>query len=305
MTVSLPPDDQGMIGRLCPSCEQYFKLKPGTGLPTSECHCPYCEHVADSSDFTTPEQLEYARSLAVKKFVEPIIKDFERNLRGLERSTRGSFIRIKVHSSGMHFPIEYYTERSLETTVVCDGCGLVFAVYGVFATCPDCSRLSAMSLFKNSLNAAARRLDIVPTVQPGHPDMVEIILVDSISATVASFDALGKRLSREFPSLIPDKPKNLFQNLDALDKVASQAISAPLESLLPPGQYKTIYFLFQVRHISSHNFGEIDEDFIRKTGVSPSLKGTKPKVSSDDVREFITLTEALGMSLRQKLKDCA
>lgn len=294
-----------MIGRSCPSCGQYFKLKPGTGLPTSECHCPYCEHVADSSDFSTPEQIEFARSMAVKKFVEPIVNDLERSFRDLERSTGGSFIRIKVHSSGMHFPIEYYTERSLETTVVCDSCGLVFAVYGVFATCPDCSRLSDMSLFKNSLKAAERRLAIVQTVQPGNPDLAEIILADSISAAVASFDALGKRLCSEFPSHVPDKPRNLFQNLDALDKVISRAISAPLESLLPPGKYKTIYYMFQVRHISSHNFGEIDEAFILKTGVSSSLKGTKPRVTSDDVSEFIALTEALGLSLRQKLKDCA
>lgn len=294
-----------MIGRLCPSCNQYFKVKPGTGLPTSQCHCPYCEHVAHSSEFTTPEQVEYARSIAVKKVIEPLISNLDKSLRGLQRSTRGSFVQIKVHTSGMQFPIEYYTERDLETTVVCDNCSLVFAVFGVFASCPDCTRLSTMSLFQNSLKAAQRRLDILPAILPAQADIAEVVLVDAISATVASFDALGKRLSKEFPALIPDKPKNLFQNLDALDKVAFDALSCHLDSLLPSGQYRTLYYLFQVRHISSHNFGEVDDDFIRRTGTDPALKGKKPDVSADDVSQFISLTETLGTTLRQKLKDCA
>jgi len=305
MAVPLPPDEHGMIGRLCPACAQNFKLKPGTGLPTSDCHCPYCEHLADSSEFATPEQLEYAKSIAVKKMVEPILRDFERSLRDLERFTRGSFIQVKVHTSGTYFPVQYYTERALETTVVCDSCGLVFAIYGVFASCPDCARLSTMSLFKNSLNAARRRLDILPRALLDHPDIAEVILVDALSAAVASFDALGKRLATEFPSLIPSQPRSLFQNLDALNTVTSKSISTPLDTLLPPGEYRRLYYLFQVRHISSHNFGEIDDDFVRKTGESPSLKGTKPEVSRDDVMKLVSLIEVLGTGLREKLKDCA
>lgn len=303
--IPLPPDEHGMVGRVCPSCEQYFKLKPGTGLPTSECTCPYCEHKADASDFATPDQLEYAKSIAVKKLVEPPLRDLEGSFRKLERSTRGSFIRFKAHTSGLHFPIRYYTEKELETTVICDGCGLEFAIYGVFATCPDCTRLTTMSLFLNSLKAAQRRLAVLEAVSAEETGLAEVITVDAISATVASFDALGKRVAREFPALIPDKPKNLFQNLDALNDVVSKNLMVALDDLLPPGEYAKVYYLFQVRHISSHNFGEIDTDFIRKTGVTASLIGTKPSISPSQVEEFIGLTQSLGMALRQKLKDCA
>jgi len=32
LKVTLPTDDEGMVGRECPQCKQYFKIKPGTGL---------------------------------------------------------------------------------------------------------------------------------------------------------------------------------------------------------------------------------------------------------------------------------
>jgi len=53
MTITLPTDDEGMIGRECPECKEYFKVKSGTGLLNiSTCTCPYCEHTDDSGDNT-------------------------------------------------------------------------------------------------------------------------------------------------------------------------------------------------------------------------------------------------------------
>ena len=43
---------------------------------------------------------------------------------------------IQVHS---------YIEKQLETAGTCDQCSLEFAVYGVFASCPDCGQLNALT----------------------------------------------------------------------------------------------------------------------------------------------------------------
>ena len=43
MSISIPTDENGYLGRECPekSCEGYFKIKPGTGLPSAtDCICP-------------------------------------------------------------------------------------------------------------------------------------------------------------------------------------------------------------------------------------------------------------------------
>jgi hypothetical protein len=299
--VTLPTDENGMVGRECPNCKKYFKVKPGTGLKTSECICPYCEHKDGSLSFSTADQIEYAKSIAVKQIVGPILNDFQRSIKSLGRSSSKSFISFKVETRGFDFPIKYYSEKDLETTVLCDACGLVFAIYGIFASCPDCSRLNSMSIFRKSLEASRKRLHVISKLQPEETELQEVILMDALAAGVSSFDSLGKRLAKEFPSNIPEKPRNLFQNLDALDDVLSKTLSIKLTDLITEDEYEKVYYLFQVRHISSHNFGEIDNDFVKKVKCDPKLIGSKPIVVQKDLVEFLDAIEKLGAALRNKL----
>jgi len=217
MTITLPTDDEGMIGRECPECKEYFKVKPGTGLLNiSTCTCPYCEHTDDSGEFFTEAQLEYAQSIAVREVLRPTLAQLERSFKQLERSTRHSLFSIKVRTRGFNLPIKYYAEKDLETTVECGTCGLVFAIYGVFAVCPDCSRPITMSMFKKSLEVARKRLSVLERIPSQESELREALLTDTLSGTVATFDSLGKRLREEFPAIFPKRPRNLFQNLDAL-----------------------------------------------------------------------------------------
>lgn len=80
--VTLPKDENGMTGRQCPAegCGQYFKVKLGTGLKTATMHCPYCSTSGSGSDFHTPDQIEYAKSVAIKQFLDPIMRDFKHKL---------------------------------------------------------------------------------------------------------------------------------------------------------------------------------------------------------------------------------
>jgi len=299
--VTLPTDSKGMLGRECPRCKKYFKIKPGTGLKTSSCTCPYCEQTDSIRAYTTEEQLAYAKSIAANQVLGSILREFEDSLGGLEHSSNGFSISFKVETDGFEFPIEYYTERALETEVVCDSCSLVFSVYGIFACCPDCSRLTSMSIFRKSLEAARKRLDVVSKLRPEETELQEIILIDALAAGVSSFDSLGKRLAREFPSYVPNKPRNLFQNLDALQNCLTKNLSIQFSDLITQDEYKKLYYLFQIRHISSHNFGEIDEDFVRKTDCDPGLLGSKPIVVQNDLEVFLTIVEKLGVALRNKL----
>ena len=45
-------------------------------------------------------------------------------------------------------------------------------------------------------------------------------------------------------------------------------------------------YMFQVRHIWNHNFGEADEVFIRKTGGDQFLIGQKIIPSIDEVKDY-------------------
>src|SRR5688572_12823686 len=75
MSVSIPVDSTGMMGRECPSesCSPaYFKIKPGTGITCDQAiaYCPYCKTTADPGEFSTSAQTEYAKEIAISEAVD-------------------------------------------------------------------------------------------------------------------------------------------------------------------------------------------------------------------------------------------
>ena len=157
--VQIPTDENGYLGRECPieDCLGYFKVKPGTGLtgPDLPCHCPYCGHAGASNTFFTSDQVEYAKSVALRQFSEAVRKD----LKGFEfdHKPKGAFgigISMKL-KPGTPIPLHRYAEKELETYVTCDQCTLEYAVYGVFGFCADCGK-------HNSLQILHKNLDLVP-----------------------------------------------------------------------------------------------------------------------------------------------
>jgi len=196
-------------------------------LPTSECTCPYCSRKENHAKFFTQEQIKYARSIAVQQVVGPELEKLEQSFLNLERST-GGFLKIEVRKRGFDFPPKYYRERDLETYITCDSCGLEFAVYGVFASCPDCERLNALTILTKSIEVARKKLGLLDRLDPSESELREPILSDMLSNGVASFDGFGKALRVRYPEVFPERPKNLFQNLPALSSSLEKSIGESL-----------------------------------------------------------------------------
>ncbi len=144
ISIPIPADDNGFTGRECPQpeCEGYFKIELGTGLKGEglPCHCPYCGHTAGQDQFWTKEQIEYAKSVAMRRITDAFHKDLKKL--EFDHKPKGAFgigISMKV-KPGRPTPIHYYREKQLETEVVCVNCTLRYSVYGVFAFCPDCGQ---------------------------------------------------------------------------------------------------------------------------------------------------------------------
>ena len=79
ISIPIPADENAFTGRECPQpdCEGYFKIELGTGLKGQglPCHCPYCGHTAGHDQFWTKEQIEYAKSVAMRKITDALHKD--------------------------------------------------------------------------------------------------------------------------------------------------------------------------------------------------------------------------------------
>lgn len=291
-----------MIGRECLECEKYFKVKPGTGIPTSHCHCPYCDYEGESDTFWTTAQNEYVKSIAMKQAFNQIIKpSFEKladSFKELERSTRNSFIHFKVKTSGINYyvPIKYYSEKDLETTLICDNCGLVFSIYGVFAQCPDCNELNAFLIYEKSLEVTKKQFDIIlnPVISI---EIKENSYIFILSSCISAFDGLGKELRKRKPDLYADKPKNLFQNLFSLNKNPGDFIKNK------HSDFEFLIKMFQVRHIYVHNMGVIDDDFIQKLPKYSTHLGRKYILTQDEIEKYLLKMSELGNIMKEHFND--
>jgi len=302
--VTLSADESGMVGRQCPDtdCGRYFKVRFGTGLDTSEMSCPYCGQTGEFAEFLTEDQREYVLSVAMKKVVEPALRGFGRQIETLNRASRGSPLQIRFELKRPSFPIRYYTEEELETETTCDNCGLVFSIFGIFASCPDCGDINAFHVFRASLENCRKRLSLIGK---GHGEedgeIAELILQDSLVAPVRSLDALGKALRKHHPGVFPKRPDNLFQNCQALDRTLRDKMGRGIEDRLGKDGSRDLTTLLQVRHILEHNAGVVDERFVRCAPHLGHLFGRKYPLGVRDAERLFELIGALVDSVEEDL----
>lgn len=301
ISVRIPLDESGMLGRECLECKRYFKLKPGTGLPTSHCHCPYCEYEGNSNTFWTPAQLEYANSVGLKQVyddqIKPSLDSLTEAFKDLERSSRNDWIKFKVTTTGddHFFPIRYYSEQELETNLTCNNCGLVFSIFGIFARCPDCTELNAFLIYNKSLEVIQKQLDIF--TKPEIPqDIKDHSLSSVLPSCISAFDGLGKELRRRKSTLYPDKPKNLFQNILLLNAGLDNLISAKHSN------YDLLVRLFQVRHLYEHNMGVVDDDFTKRLPQYVNMLGRKYLLTIEELNQFRAAMNELGGIIEDHFK---
>lgn len=293
--VSIKPDKNGFTGRECPKCENYFKVKFGTGLPITYQICPYCGYQGDSKEFFTKEQIEYAKSIAIKELVAPILDEFHKSLKQLETTKRG-FIQIKIQSSGNKFKVYDYQEKMLETEVLCDNCGLQFSIYGVFCNCPDCGKLNVRVIFERSIAVLKNKLKLY---DDSNIDSLirEDLLKDSLSGAISAFDSLGKALRTKYANKFPFQPRNLFQNFIELDKVLKSSFGKNIKDYLSQSDSEFLFKMFQIRHIYEHNAGVIDTDFISKLPSFAPYINRKYLLQKEEVQNFLDKL----LSLMQKI----
>ena len=302
--ISIPKDDEGFVGRECLECKRYFKIKPGTGLPTQYCHCPYCDYEGDQNTFWTQDQIDYSQSVgkqvAYEKFIEPLLDDFAESLKRLESPTRGGLFQVKITTSKTKpfFPIKYYDETELETHLTCNNCKLDFAIYGVFSRCPDCRQLNAFSVFEKSLEVCKKQIDLFSQFQNDR-DIELANLKFILSNSISSFDGLGKELRKKLTEKFPTRPKNLFQNIDELERILIQNFNLDIKTRLT--DYQFLRQMFQIRHIFEHNMGVVDVEFVKKVPNLSHLIDRKYPLTLSEVQIFLNLLTDLGRIIEEEM----
>ncbi len=298
--VSLPTDERGYLGRECPNanCKGYFKLVSGTGLKgVTTCHCPYCGHTSDQSDFHTPDQIEYAKSVVIREVTGAIVKD----LKDLEFDIkpRGAFgigLSMKVESGPPH-PIHWYRETALETHIECSNCTLKYAIFGVFAFCPDCGQHNSLQILDKNLELVNKMLNMAASAEA---ELARRLVENALEDSVSAFDGFGREICRvhAMVSTDPDKVEKVsFQNLEGVRQNVNALFNLDLAAGLTDDEWKTAVQAFQKRHLLSHKMGVMDEEYVRKSGDSQAVVGRKVNIDANEARALAQIVGKLGRYL--------
>lgn len=287
MSIPLRPDRDGWLGRECPrgDCERYFKITPGTGLPEIDtCRCPYCGHEDHQSHFHTQAQIAHALSVIENKFMGALLKDLK-SMEFDHRPRRGSFgIGLSMKVTGSAPPVRGYSEEDLETEVVCDGCTLRYAIYGVFGFCPDCGAHNNLGILDANLRLSKKMVTLSASLDD---DLVARRLVeDALKDCVSAFDGWGRGVCAAFASKAANPNKVVkvsFQNVEHARESMRQQFGFDADAALGAAMVASLHIAFQKRHLLAHRMGVVDADYLQKTGDAIARKGRRITVSASEV----------------------
>lgn len=286
ISVDIKPDKEGYTGRECPECEKYFKIEFGTGLEeVTDCHCPYCNHVASQDEFWTKKQIEHAQSVAMNKMTGEFLK----GLKKLERKPSSkSFISIGFKVTGKPTRILRYSEEQLEEKIVCDNCTLNYTIYGSFGFCPDCGVHNSRQIMRANLDLVLKMLDLAMDADTDiKSKMIENCLEDAISA----FDGFGREHCRSEIANIS------FQNIVRARERLLNDRGVDIADGLDASEWDSVAVQFQKRHLLAHTMGIIDQEYVDKTRLSSAMIGKMVQISRDDVRNLVTLLGRISDTL--------
>lgn len=306
ISVSLPADENGLTSRECPDCKGIFKVKFGTGLKGNDipCHCPYCGRKADMSDFHTTEQIEYAKSMAINQITQALQKDLKKWGRKLESSTRNSLIKMKVDFKGRPHPIQYYREKQIETHVTCEICTLEYAIYGVFAFCPDCRTHNSIQILNKNMELVQKEIAFANTSDD--KELLTRLIEDALENAVSAFDGFGRAASSAYANKSTDESQAKeisFQNIQNARNKIKTIFGFDFASNISETEWEMTVRCFQKRHLLAHTMGVIDDDYIKKSKDISAIAGRKISITQDEVIELANLLMKIGSNLFEKINS--
>lgn len=299
MSITIPKDRDGRIARECPnSCcsPAYFKITPGTGIINGQdlAYCPYCRHEAESSDFTTQEQIRYAKDIAVneaKRGIDGLIKDALGLGPSGKKKMGGGFISIEMSykpSTQGHVRRPY--EDEVRRDVVCPHCSLDQTVFGLATWCSDCGRDIFLTHVSAEIAVTQRMLKDVSRREQALGKRVaskdvENCLEDAVSIFEASLKAIVRRALTERGddlSTIDNTMKRIGNSFQST-KRSKECLSDIFD--YSPTQvdiWERLSGCFEKRHPVTHNLGVVDKKYLERSQQAEK-EGREVRISEKEV----------------------
>jgi hypothetical protein len=283
-SINLPVDGDGRIARECPNsvCSPgEFKVKPGTGITTGQeiVYCPYCRGEAEPSDYTTKEQIRYAKDIAISEAHDGIHRILKSGLgldsQGKRKLTSGGLLDVSLELKPSRKPhVRRPYAEILRRDLVCPNCTLDHSVFGLATWCSDCG----CDIFSTHILGEVQVVRIILGDVPRREETLgkRIAAKDienALEDLVSIFEAALKYEIRRYARSIGESDAKVE---DRMNKIGSRLQSVRnAEQLLPThcgvgfdGVDRSIMDqldgLFQKRHPITHNLGVVDRKYLER-----------------------------------------
>jgi predicted nucleic acid-binding Zn-ribbon protein len=321
MSIELPVDEDGLIGRECPTPDcspAYYKIKLGTGIIEHqvEAFCPYCRHAADPSDFHTRAQIEYAKNLVMRKAHKGINRMIEKSL-GLGPSRRkkydGGFLSLELSYKPGRLPhVPRPIEEELRRDLVCPHCGLVHAVFGLATWCPDCGKDIFLTHVSEELAVVERMLgDVQRRRELLGPRVAARDVENALEDTVSIFEAVLRAITRrhllstgksteDVEEILKKRVGNRYQNVEQAADICRALLGVELFEGVDGHAVSELRLTFEKRHPITHNLGIVDRKYLDKVR-SGGLEGRDVLVTTGEIASAIELSRRVISNLHNRL----
>lgn len=306
VSVPMPADPEDYTDRQCPSGECMFQFKLhqddwAQKVRDEKVFCPFCGHSADSDQWWTQQQIEYAKDMAFRQIRRRIGHAMQIDAQHWNRrQKRDSFLNItmKVNNLPQHIPLASATAEPMRLKITCPACYCRYAVIGAAFFCPACGHNAADLMFHQALTNIRNTLDIMPQVRSSISDRdvaqntTRLLIENSLQNAVTAFQRYVESLYASLPASAPPR-RNAFQNINEGSHLWHAVTGKHYSAYLGDSETASLTRLFQQRHLLAHTQGIIDEDYVFRTRDTTYQVGQRLVIREDTVRECLNIIEKL------------
>ena len=312
-TMEIETDEDGYYDKECPNGECLYKFKVLADdwiniiKNNDECHCPFCGYVAGYNSWWTTEQIEQGKQQAFEYVSSNFGKALEMDAKNFNKNqSKNSFFKMSMKFSGktnfVNIPAEAL--ETMEQKIVCEKCGVRYAVIGSAFFCPACGHNSAKITFCNTIEKVNAKISNLQKIRSAiseiSKDQAEFtcksLIESSISDLVVAFQRLCECVYPQLPNAQTLK-KNVFQRLDDGNILWKNICGKDYTDWLTLQEYTLLVKCFQQRHILQHKDGIIDNDYLLKSGDTNYVIGQRLVIKETDIENNSSIINKLGQCI--------
>ena len=314
ISVTMPADDSGHIGRQCPDCERMFRINaedykvlPDDQLLT----CPYCCVVKSHSEYMTEQQRQRALAAAgeyAQQLIKSSLNDTFKNLAQKSRPRGRGGVSITYTSSAVTEPdaLPGIDEESPIRERTCIQCSTRYAIFGEHIACPVCGRLPPEVISRDALEAlevALTMLEDLPTDlldQLRESGALDRTAAGSLGSVVSILEMFLKQIFLDRVvggDVIIAGKGNVFQRLDDASQLYRDHLKINFPAALGLSDWDRLCELYGIRHLNTHTNGDVDAKHAAR--FPNSVVGKRFSATSADSREAIKLAQKVVSAVPQ------